>query len=79
MNVKALKRKWDRRERAKEEGRTTAGERASGGGGGALDLPVDEKRKEDRTREREMLGKGEERDQDHLFHPPSTLSGLNSM
>ena len=29
MNVKALKRKWDRRGRAKEEGRTrTAGERA---------------------------------------------------
>ena len=66
-------------QKRKGEGGGTDGRRASKGGGGALDLPVDEKRKEDRTQEREMLGKGEERDQDHLFHPPSTLSGLNSM
>lgn len=59
VNVKALKRKWDRRGKRTDRRQ------------GALDLLVDDgKRKEDRTRERETLEKGEERDQDHLFPPP---------
>ena len=49
MNVKALKRKWDR---TGEGGGGTAGEAAAAAAAAELDLLVDEKRKEDRTRER---------------------------
>ena len=71
VNVKALKRKWDRTGQERERGRRRDSRRGGAAAAAALDLLVDEKRKEDRTRERETWKKEEEeRDQDHLYPPP---------